>query len=254
MTVNLQTGSATGDMSVGTDVILGGVTAVRGSSFNDSITGRSDNGSNSENFDGWGGDNSIDGNGGFDRVRYDGQTIAGPIGILVNLAAGTVTGATRPRPRWSAAIRCAASSRCAAAMPTTSSTRPASRNATTVRTPMPAATRATSTNSRAWPATTRSPATAIPASSTTARQAGIVVTVGGFTVGGNPGGGLQRHRDRRCLGRHRHLRGVNQIRGSIFNDTFTGFDNSATGFIEQFEGWAGDDSIDGGPRHRPRPL
>src|SRR6185369_8880069 len=42
VTVNLQAGTASGDLSVGSDTILGGVNAVRGSSFNDTITGRSD--------------------------------------------------------------------------------------------------------------------------------------------------------------------------------------------------------------------
>ena len=35
------------------------------------------------------------------------------------------------------------------------------------------------------------------------------------------------------------------VRGSNFNDTFTGF-NNGTSTLEQFDGWAGDDFIDGG--------
>ena len=90
VTVNLSTNSATGDVSVGTDTITGGVVAVRGSAHNNSLTGQN-TGNNTESFDGLGGDDFIDGNGGFDRVRYDLES-PGAMGIAVNLGAGTVTG------------------------------------------------------------------------------------------------------------------------------------------------------------------
>ena len=39
--------------------------------------------------------------------------------------------------------------------------------------------------------------------------------------------------------------GVSQVRGSNYNDTFTGY-NNGTATFEQFEGWAGNDTINGG--------
>ena len=206
VTVNLQTGTASGDISVGTDVILGGVNAVRGSSFNDSITGRSDNGSNTENFDGWGGNDFIDGNGGFDRVRYDGQTIAGPNGILVNLAAGTVTGRDAAATAVVGSDTLSSIESVRGSMPTTSSTRPASRN------PDCANPNAGTDQGNFNEFDGMAGNDQITGNGNTrivhySAQAGIVVTVGGFTVGGNPAAGLQRHRDRRRVDRHRHLRG-----------------------------------------------
>ena len=87
VTVNLATG-ATGDASVGTDTFFGGVNAVRGSSFADTLTGT---GSFEETFDGRGGNDTINGGGFWDRADYG---FNGPIstGITVNLAAGTVSG------------------------------------------------------------------------------------------------------------------------------------------------------------------
>ena len=87
VTVNLATG-ATGDSSVGNDSFTGGINAVRGSSHNDTLIGT---GSFEESFDGRGGNDTINGGGGWDRADYG---FNGPIstGITVNLAAGTVSG------------------------------------------------------------------------------------------------------------------------------------------------------------------
>ncbi len=74
---------------VGNDTILGGVNSVRGSSFNDSLSGSANN----ENFLGGYGDDLIDGRGGFDRAIYTtSQDDAATGGITVDLAAGTVSG------------------------------------------------------------------------------------------------------------------------------------------------------------------
>ena len=75
VTVDLVAGIATGDASVGTDTFTG-VSQVRGSAFNDTITGDANN-------------NVLDGQGGLDRALYTNAT--GP--ITVNMAAGTVSGA-----------------------------------------------------------------------------------------------------------------------------------------------------------------
>jgi hypothetical protein len=62
VTVNLSTDSATGDASVGDDTIIGGVTRVRGSQFDDHITGNAAN----NNLEGQGGDDTLIGGGGND--------------------------------------------------------------------------------------------------------------------------------------------------------------------------------------------
>ena len=89
VTVDLGAGFGAGDASVGTDTFVSGVSAVRGSSFNDTLIGGT--GNRFESFDGWGGDDFIDGLGGFDRVDYG---FHGPLasGIFVDLANGVVTG------------------------------------------------------------------------------------------------------------------------------------------------------------------
>ena len=91
VTVDLAAGTATGDVSVGTDTFTG-VNIVRGSQFADTLQG-SNNLSGVEVFEGRGGNDFIDGRGGFDRATYEFRTddnVTG--GITVNLAAGTVVG------------------------------------------------------------------------------------------------------------------------------------------------------------------
>ena len=91
VTVDLAAGTATGDVSVGTDSFTG-VNIVRGSQFADTLQG-SNNLSGVEVFEGRGGNDFIDGRGGFDRATYEFRTddnVTG--GITVNLAAGTVVG------------------------------------------------------------------------------------------------------------------------------------------------------------------
>jgi Ca2+-binding RTX toxin-like protein len=91
VTVNLGTGATTAEYapSVGTDTFKGGISWVRGSSFNDTLTGSAN--FNDETFDGRGGNDSINGGVGFDRADY---AFNGPasVGIIANLAAGTVAG------------------------------------------------------------------------------------------------------------------------------------------------------------------
>ncbi len=82
--VNLGSGLATGDASVGTDHFTG-VNQVRGSNFNDDLRGSSLN----ETFEGRGGDDFISGGDGFDTARYD---AAGAGGSFVWGGSGTVTG------------------------------------------------------------------------------------------------------------------------------------------------------------------
>jgi hypothetical protein len=95
VTVDITAGSsfstAPGDAAgVGIDTFTG-VSAVRGSNFNDNLYG-SDNGFTfAESFEGRRGDDYIDGRGGNDRAVYN-NDLATASGISVNLAAGIVTG------------------------------------------------------------------------------------------------------------------------------------------------------------------
>ena len=90
MTVDIAAGTGTGDASVGTDSFTG-VARVRGSHFNDTLSG-SNNVSGTQQLEGRGGDDFLDGRGGFDLARYDNDIIVGANGVSVDLAAGIVTG------------------------------------------------------------------------------------------------------------------------------------------------------------------
>jgi Ca2+-binding RTX toxin-like protein len=77
-------GSATGDTSVGTDTLIS-IEGVRGSAFNDTLTG-SDSAA-LESFEGREGNDRIDGRGGVDRVDYQ----SSKAGVTVNLVGGTAS-------------------------------------------------------------------------------------------------------------------------------------------------------------------
>ena len=84
-------GTAAGDLAgVGVDSFTG-VNSVRGSAFNDTLSGSNNKVFTAENFEGRGGNDFIDGRGGFDRAIY-GSNPNITAGINVNLAAGSVTG------------------------------------------------------------------------------------------------------------------------------------------------------------------
>ena len=68
VTVNLQAGTVTGDASVGTDTIVGGVNSAAGSAFADTLIGDG----NSNTFVGGGGNDSIDGGAGGDIAVFSG--------------------------------------------------------------------------------------------------------------------------------------------------------------------------------------
>ncbi len=86
MTVDLQAGTVTGDASVGSDTVSG-ISQVRGSNFDDSISGSGAN----ETLDGRAGNDLLDGRGGFDQAIYNSDGLVTG-GIVVDMAAGTVTG------------------------------------------------------------------------------------------------------------------------------------------------------------------
>ncbi|SFN60836.1 VCBS repeat-containing protein [Bradyrhizobium sp. Rc3b] len=92
VTVDLAAHSATGDASVGTDILVGsGFGGVVGSGFGDQLLGSTNGAGTVEIFEGRAGDDFIDGRAGFDRADYalDPAAVGG---INVQLASGTVTG------------------------------------------------------------------------------------------------------------------------------------------------------------------
>jgi hypothetical protein len=89
---NGQTGTASGDGSVGSDIIKGGVNAMAGSQFDDSFRG-TNNATGSESFDGRAGNDLFTGNGGLDQAIYNNDASV-TVGISIDMAAGKVIGET----------------------------------------------------------------------------------------------------------------------------------------------------------------
>jgi Ca2+-binding RTX toxin-like protein len=91
VTVDLAAGFATGDASVGTDTLTGGVNGAVGSRYDDTFYGSNNAPGTGEIFEGRAGNDYIDGRGGYDVANY-GNDPAVTGGIYVNMAAGTVSG------------------------------------------------------------------------------------------------------------------------------------------------------------------
>ncbi len=230
VTVDLAAGTAQstagGDAAgVGVDTITGGVVWVRGSNFNDTLNGSANGILIVENFEGMGGDDFIDGKSGFDRVSYHNNN-TGASGITINLAAGTVTGLDAA----------------ATAVIGTDTLRgiESIRGTNSGDVYNASGFSANSTNGGGDQGNfnefqgmggddtiTGNGNTRISYAS-----AGAAVTVN-FT---GPGAGTA---DSTAHG-HDTFTGINAVRGSNLNDTFNGSSNGET-----FEGWGGDDFIDG---------
>ena len=90
VTVDFDSGTATGNASVGTDHFTN-VSTVIGSRFGDTLRGSDNENGSFEQFDGRGGNDTIEGRGGYDFATYNNDP-ATHSGITVNLAAGTVVG------------------------------------------------------------------------------------------------------------------------------------------------------------------
>jgi Ca2+-binding RTX toxin-like protein len=96
VTVNLSGGLAamttvTGDASVGTDTLNGGIMHIRGTRFNDVLTGFTNAAGTGQLFEAADGDDVINGGGGFDIAFYLWDTTI-TAGITVNMKAGTIVG------------------------------------------------------------------------------------------------------------------------------------------------------------------
>src|SRR5262249_23233062 len=85
VTVDMAAGTATGDLSVGTDSFTG-VNSATGSAVGDTLLGPA----HGETFLALGGNDLIDGRGGFDSAQYNASNTTG--GVSINMATGTVTG------------------------------------------------------------------------------------------------------------------------------------------------------------------
>ncbi len=240
VSVNLALGTADGDASVGHDTITGGVTAIRGSAFDDTLIGMANSITYAENFEGFGGNDYIDGNGGFDRARYDNQDLGG-LGINVNLGSGIVTsvanGYGTDTLRSIEAIRGtnAADTYDASTFNATSTNGGGvgdqgnfnefegmggndiiSGNGNT---------RISYVNAASGVTVNLSTATATGTLAGDVAKVGSDIFAGPAVVGG-------------------YAYGIAAVRGSNFNDTLIGFAN-ATNITETFEGWSGDDFING---------
>ena len=90
VTVDIAAGTADGDASVGHDT-FSNVSTIWGSASNDTFCGSDNAFGTYETYEGRGGDDFIDGRGGYDQVTYNNDP-ATTSGIVVHLAAGTVTG------------------------------------------------------------------------------------------------------------------------------------------------------------------
>ncbi|MDE2378885.1 cadherin-like domain-containing protein [Bradyrhizobium sp.] len=90
VTVDFAAGTADGDASVGHDTFTN-VNAVTGSAFDDVLRGSDTINGMYESYDGRAGNDFIDGRGGYDFALYN-NDLSTTTGIVVNLAAGTVTG------------------------------------------------------------------------------------------------------------------------------------------------------------------
>jgi VCBS repeat-containing protein len=92
VTVDVQAGIADGDASVGHDTFAtAGIMGAWGSSHDDTLWGSANANGSVEVFAGFAGNDVIDGRGGFDRADYNTDP-ATTSGIVVHMAAGTVTG------------------------------------------------------------------------------------------------------------------------------------------------------------------
>ncbi len=94
ISIDLTTGKFVGGLGFGTDTFTG-VNRVRGTAFDDVLTGGQDaygQPAVSEVYTGGGGNDKITGGSGFDIANFAFATGAYNVGITVNLAAGTVTG------------------------------------------------------------------------------------------------------------------------------------------------------------------
>jgi hypothetical protein len=227
--------TAPGDVAgIGIDTIVGGgVNQVRGSAFNDNITGT--NTSSTESYDGLGGDDVINGLNGFDRVRYDLES-PGVNGITVNLGAGTVTGIDSDGELVVGhdtlfgieSVRGSHSGDIYNASSFTGAGPGASVNNGGDQGNFNEFEGLGGNDTVVGNFNTR-----LAYYSATSGITVVQTAFGAGTVSGDASVGFDTYSN------------INWVRGSNFNDTFTGFSNGSGNF-EFFEGYAGDDLIDGG--------
>jgi Peptidase M10 serralysin C terminal/RTX calcium-binding nonapeptide repeat (4 copies) len=231
VTVDLAAGTGHSTIADNADVgndtiaILGSVNSIRGSSYNDSLSGSGNN----EYFLGGYGDDSIDGRGGFDRAVYSTtQDDALTGGITVNLAAGAVTGDASVGNDTLRSIEGITGSDFADTYVATGYGLAGALNIGnngTVNEIEGGGGNDTITGNGstrvAFYNALRGVTVDLTAGTSHGIEVGDIAAVGADTFSG-----------------------VNAVAGSAFNDTFTG-SNNAIGTAEEFAGRAGDDHIDG---------
>lgn len=220
VTVNLALGTAQ-DGHGGTDT-LRNIQGISGSNYNDRLTGGNPaNGTGatdgSETFSGEGGDDIIDGGGGYDFVQY----ITSTQGIVLKLS-GTGTGTAQDGLGGTDTLISIEGVR-----------------GSNFNDQLTGSTTATFENFEGMGGNDTIDGGVTPTDSLTRRvdyqnaSAGTVVVLGGSGAGTAQDG----------TGSVDTLLNISSVRGSGFNDTITGSDSTA--YTEQFEGLAGNDTIDG---------
>lgn len=220
-------GTAAGDLAdVGNDT-FSGVNSARGSNFNDTLLGS--NSSTIELFEGRGGDDFIDGRGGIDRASYELDPTAA--GITVNLAAGTVDGDTaigHDTLRSIEAVRGTNFGDTYNAAGFTGDTAPT-----------PSTNAGSQGNFNEFEGSGGDDSVTGNGNTRVGYYralAAVTVDLAAGTAHGTASG------DVAGVGNDTFVGGVNQVRGSSFNDTLLGSNASST---ELFDGGEGDDFIDG---------
>ena len=185
-----------------------------------------------ETLEGRGGDDFLDGNGGFDRVRYDRQALSG-LGVDVQLAAGVVTG------RDVAATAVVGTDTLRSIESVRGSNSADTYNAVGFAFNSTNGGGSDQGNFNEFEGMAGDDVVVGNGNTRVAyynASVGVTITMTGFNAGtatGNASVGTDT------------FTGVNQVLGSTKNDTLLG-SNNGTNYFEQFDGWAGDDLIDGG--------
>ncbi len=223
VTVDMAAGTATGDASIGSDSFTG-VSNVRGSNFADTLLGSNNDAAFpafTENFEGRAGNDFIDGRGGIDRALYhlDPNTTSG---ITVNLAAGTVIGDDSVGTDTLRSVEFARGTNFADLFVATgfsgSSTNAGSNGSFNEFEGMGGDDVVVGNGNTRLSYTTATAAVTV--------NLALGIAAGNASVGTDT------------------FSNVRDVRGSNFDDTLIGSDNGDAAF-ENFEGWRGDDFIDG---------
>ena len=227
-------GTDGGDIAgVGNDTFTG-VSSIRGSNFDDTLLGSNNGSAAFENFEGRGGVDFIDGRGGLDRAIY-GNDPATTSGISVNLAAGSVIGDGSIGTDTLRSVEAIRGTNFADSYDATNFSG-SSTNAGSL---------GTFNEFEGMGGTDTVTGNGATRVSYLSATAGVTVDLAAGTAQGTAPGDLAGIGIDTFTGPNvgNFAHGINAVRGSTFDDTLLG-SNNATG-TEIFEGWGGNDTIDG---------